>query len=73
MNLVLHWPGQFGDYLAFSSSSRAGGHSLAQAVREALWYWWPLPGCVGMIVPVAGYAVAAAVTRWLAPVRCAGS
>jgi hypothetical protein len=66
VNLVLHWPGQFGKYLAFSSSSRAGGHSLAQAVRAALWYWWPYRQA--WVVPVAGYAVAAAVTRWIAPV-----
>ena len=70
VNLVLHWPGQFGAYLAFSSSKRAGGHSLPQAVRDALWYWWPYRDAwVIGIVPVAGYAVAAAVTRWLAPVR----
>ncbi len=65
VNLVLHWPGQFGDYLSYASSKRAGGHSLAEVVRDALWYWWPYRDA--WIVPVAGYAVAAAVTRWLAP------
>ncbi len=70
VNLVLHWPGQFGDYLTYASSRQAGGHSLAQAVRDALWYWWPgRDALVSGTVPVAGYAVAAAVTRWLAPVR----
>jgi hypothetical protein len=64
-NLALHWPGQFGDYLAYTSSGRAGGHSLADAVRDALWYWWPYRNA--WVVPAAGYAVAAAVTRWLAP------
>ena len=63
--LVLHWPGQFGKYLAFASSGRSGGHSLGQAVRDALWYWWPHRGAWAF--PVAGYAVAIAVTRWLAP------
>ena len=63
--LVLHWPGQFGKYLAFGSSSKSGGHSPAQAVRAALWYWWPHQGAWAL--PVAGYAVAVAVTRWLAP------
>jgi hypothetical protein len=67
LNLALHWPGQFGDYLAYSSSKRAGGHSAAEAVRDALWYWWPYRDA--WAVPVAGYAVAAAVTRWLAPAR----
>jgi hypothetical protein len=64
-DLVLHWPGQFGKYLAFASSSKSGGHSVAQAVRDALWYWWPHRGAWAL--PVAGYAVAAAVIRWLAP------
>ena len=64
-DLVLHWPGQFGKYLAFASSSKSGGHSVAQAVRAALWYWWPHRGAWAL--PVAGYAVAVAVTRWLAP------
>jgi hypothetical protein len=64
-DLVLHWPGQFGKYLAFASSNRSGGHSLVQAVREALWYWWPHRGA--WAVAIAGYAVAAAVTKWLAP------
>ena len=67
LNLVLHWPGQFGDYLSYSSSKRAGGHSAAAVVRDALWYWWPYQDA--WAVPVAGYAVAAAVTRWLAPTR----
>jgi len=66
VNLVLHWPGQFGDYLAYMSSKKSGGHSVARAVRDALWYWWPYRNA--WVIPVAGYAVAAAVTRWLAPV-----
>jgi len=68
VNLVLHWPGQFGDYLTYTSSKRAGGHSFAQAVQDALWYWWPYWDVwVAGTVAVAGFAVAAAVTRWLAP------
>jgi hypothetical protein len=65
VNLVLHWPGPFGSYLKFASSGRSGGHSLGQAVRDALWYWWPHRDA--WAVPVVGYAVAMAVTRWLAP------
>jgi hypothetical protein len=64
-DLVLHWPGQFGKYLAFASSSKSGGHSVPQAARDALWYWWPHRDAWAL--PVAGYAVAAAVIRWLAP------
>ena len=68
VNLVLHWPAQFSDYLAYTSSKRAGGHSIAQALRDALWYWSPYRDAwVSGMVPVAGFAVAAAVTRWLAP------
>src|SRR5581483_2957391 len=65
-NLVLHWPGPFGDYLAYASSRKAGGHSLAVAARDALWYWWPHRNA--WAVPAAGYAVAAAISRWLVPV-----
>jgi hypothetical protein len=65
LDLVLHWPGQFGNYLAFATSNKSGGHSLVQAVRAALWYWWARGGAWAL--PVAGYAVAVAVTRWLAP------
>lgn len=66
-DLMLHWPGQFGSYLAYMSSRKAGGHSLAAAVHYALWYWWPHRNA--WAVPMAGYAVAAAISRWLAPVR----
>ena len=64
-DLVLHWPGQFGKYLAFASSGKSGGNGVVQAMRAALWYWWPHQGAWAL--PVAGYAVAVAVTRWLAP------
>ena len=64
-DLVLHWPGQFGKYLAFASSSKSGGHSVTQAARDALWYWWPHRSAWAL--PVAGYVIAAAVIRWLAP------
>jgi hypothetical protein len=67
VNLALHWPGPFGQYLTYASSTKAGGHTLAQAVPLALWYWWPYQ--YAWAVPVAGYAAAIAVTRWLAPAR----
>jgi hypothetical protein len=67
VDLVLHWPGQFGDYLAYVSSRTAGGHSLSAAAQDALWYWWPYRNA--WAVPIAGYTVAAAVSRWLAPVQ----
>jgi hypothetical protein len=68
LNLVLHWPGQFGLYLAYSSSGRAGGHGTATVIRYVLWFWSPYRDAwVAGLVPLAGFAVAAAVTRWLAP------
>jgi hypothetical protein len=70
LNLVLHWPGQFGLYLAYSSSGRAGGHGTATVIRYVLWFWSPYRDAwIAGLVPLAGFAVAAAVTRWLAPAR----
>ena len=69
-NLALHWPGQFGLYLAYSSSSQAGGHGAATVARYVLWFWSPFRNAwLAGMVPAAGFAVAAAVTRWLAPAR----
>ena len=45
---------------------QAGGRAQrGRRVQDALWYWWPYRDA--WVVPVAGYAVAVAVTRWLAP------
>ena len=41
IELVLHWPGNFGKYFSYSSSSKSGGHSLIQLARYVLWFWWP--------------------------------
>jgi len=69
-NLALHWPGQFGDYLAYSRSSQAGGHATATVLRYVLWFWSPYRAWwAAVMVPIAGFAVATAVTRWVAPVR----
>jgi len=67
VNLALHWPGSFGKYFSYSSSSRAGGHGLTQVVRYALWFWWHGGGhtWVAALVPVASYAVAIAGVWWL--------
>ena len=55
VNLVLHWPGDFGKYISYSGSGRAGGHSLRQVEEYALWYWWPHQDA--WIAPVLGYPV----------------
>jgi hypothetical protein len=66
VNLVLHWPGDFGKYLSYSSSGQAGGHGLRRVAQYALWFWWPHQHTwVAGLVPVAGYALALAVTVWL--------
>ena len=33
VNLVLHWPGDFGKYISYGGSGRAGGHGVRQVVR----------------------------------------
>jgi hypothetical protein len=69
-NLALHWPGQFGLYLSYASSGRSGGHGTATVLRYVLWFWSPYRDVwVAGLVPLAGFAVAAAAIRWLAPAR----
>ncbi len=69
-NLILHWPGQFADYIDYTSSVRAGGHSIATVFQDVLWYWSPFRNAwAAWAVPAAGFAVAAAVTGWVAPAR----
>ena len=70
VNLVLHWPGDFGKYFAYSNSSQAGGHSARQIVRYALWFWWPdthAPAAVlllaVLLVNAAALAVALGLSR----------
>jgi hypothetical protein len=67
VNLALHWPGSFGKYFSYSSSSKAGGHGLAQVARYAAWFWWHGGGrtWVAALVPVVSYAVAIAAVWWL--------
>ena len=44
LNTILHWPGQFGNYLTYRrniAAAHAVHHSLGVAVRYMLRYWWP--------------------------------
>jgi hypothetical protein len=41
VNLVLHWPGDFGKYISYGRSARAGANGFGRVVGYALWYWWP--------------------------------
>jgi hypothetical protein len=66
VNLALHWPGSFGKYFSYSSSSKAGGHGVAQVVRYAAWFWWRDGHTWAVaLVPVVSYAVAIAAVVWL--------
>ncbi|MBV9857459.1 MAG: hypothetical protein JOY82_23550 [Streptosporangiaceae bacterium] len=56
INLALHWPGDFGKYFSYGSSSQAGGHGVAQVVQYAAQFWWPHE--YAGAVPVLAYAVA---------------
>ena len=65
-DLVLRWPGDFGKYFSYTSSSTAGGHDLVQVVRYALWFRWRGGGTrVVALVPVVLYPVAIAAACWL--------
>ena len=41
VNLVLHWPGDFGKYVSYGHSALAGKNGFGRVVAYALWYWWP--------------------------------
>jgi hypothetical protein len=62
--LVLHWPGNFGKYFAYSNSARSGGHSIIQVADYALWFWWPHAGAWAV---AAALALAAAGAAWRMP------
>jgi hypothetical protein len=64
IELVLHWPGNFGKYFAYSSSSKSGGHTPTQLLRYVLWFWWP--HAHAWAVPLVLVAVAALLT-WRLP------
>jgi hypothetical protein len=67
VNLALHWPGDFGKYFSYTSSSKAGGHSLARVAQYASWFWWHGGGrtWIAVLVPVVSYAIAVAAVGWL--------
>jgi hypothetical protein len=45
LNLILHWPGDFGQYLSYGNSGGtlglAGHYTAAQVTDYVLWFWWP--------------------------------
>jgi hypothetical protein len=62
--LVLHWPGNFGKYFGYGTSSKAGGHRAAHIADYALWFWWPHPYAWAVVLVL--YAAACAAV-WLCP------
>src|SRR5579875_2819925 len=62
--LALHWPGSFGKYLSYGSSSHAGGHGVRQTLDYVLWFWWQ--GRLAWLAPLLLYAAAVAATWRLA-------
>jgi hypothetical protein len=60
INLALHWPGDFGKYFSYGSSSQAGGHGLLQVVRYAAQFWWP--HAYAGAVPILAYGIAGTLT-----------
>ena len=64
VNLALHWPGDFGKYISYGGSGRAGGHGAQQVADYALWFWWPHQ--YAWLAPLLGYPVALAAVFWLA-------
>jgi hypothetical protein len=70
VNLVLHWPGDFGKYLSYGGSGRAGGHRPRPVIEYALWFWWPHHHA--WLAPLLGYPAALAAVRWLSPARLRG-
>ncbi len=63
VNLALHWPGDFGKYISYGGSGRAGGHGVGQVARYALWFWWPHRHA--WLAPLIGYPAALAGVLWL--------
>jgi hypothetical protein len=68
INLALHWPGDFGKYFSYGSSS-TGGHPVRKVIHYVLWFWWPTQNApstaVLACVPVLLYAAAAGL-MWFA-------
>jgi hypothetical protein len=59
-DLILHWPGQFGKYVRYVRSAKAGHHTVGQAIRDVLWYWAPGPLWLAILVICVAAAAAAA-------------
>jgi len=65
LNTALHWPGEFGKYLTYSSHQ--GDNHLRPVVDYTLHFWWSGSALAGLLVLVVSYLVAGLLTWRLAP------
>jgi hypothetical protein len=71
LNLILHWPGDFRRYFAYSGGSSVGGHKFAATVRFVLWFWgtgatgWAVCFGLSLVAAVAALLAAEPVRRFL--------
>ncbi|HKS99262.1 MAG TPA: hypothetical protein VJT31_07005 [Rugosimonospora sp.] len=61
LNLVLHWPGEYGKYLGYGGH-HASSHGLGADLRYFGWFWLPQP-LLGVLLAVAGPAAGLLLAR----------
>ncbi len=67
IELARAWPGNFGQYFAYSGSAQSGGHPAAAVARYVLWFWWPhAPTALASAAAAAALTLAAA-AAWRLP------
>ncbi|GAA3248439.1 hypothetical protein ACFO1B_39425 [Dactylosporangium siamense] len=65
VNLVAHWPGEFGKYLSYGSSEQAGGHSPWSSALYVVRFWPGEHPLTQSIVAVGSWTAAVVLTRRL--------
>lgn len=61
LDLILHWPGQFGMYISYSEGSTAGAHSFATTLHYVKWFWGTGAAGSAAMAALSVAAIAAAV------------
>jgi hypothetical protein len=72
IDLVLHWPGEFGRYLTYSRSAQAGHHPVSDAIRYLLWFWAPAHVWQGLLV-AAALVAAMLLAAFVLPIAAQGT
>ncbi|GAA2638288.1 hypothetical protein GCM10010399_84510 [Dactylosporangium fulvum] len=65
VNLVVHWPGEFGKYFGYGSSTQAGGHSPWSSAWYVARFWPGEHPAVRPIVAVGSWTAAVVLTHRL--------